>query len=37
MWSKADPDIQATLGLDILLYDYAVGIFKGQAKEHGLL
>ena len=35
--SKADPDIQATLWLDILLYDFAVGIFHEQAKEHDLL
>ena len=35
--SKADPDIQDALWLDILLYDFAVGVFRGQAKEHGLL
>ena len=36
MQAKGDPDIQATLWLDILLYDYAVGVFNQQAKENGL-
>ncbi len=35
--SKADPDMQDTLWLDILLYEHAVGVFNRQAKEHGLL
>lgn len=34
---EVDPDIQDTLWLDVLLYDYAVGVFHAQAKEHGLL
>lgn len=34
----ADPDIQAALWLDILLYDHAIlGVFNRQATEHGLL
>eukprot|EP00903_Cladosiphon_okamuranus_P011467 g10801.t1 len=30
-----DPDIQAYLWLDILLYDHAVGVFHRQAEAHG--
>ncbi|CAM9501502.1 unnamed protein product [Hapterophycus canaliculatus] len=32
-----DPELKAVLWLDILLYDHAVGVFKQQAEEHGLL
>lgn len=34
---RADPDIQATLWLDILLYEHAVGVFNRQAKKYDLV
>ncbi len=35
--SRADPDIQATLWMDILLCEHAVGVFNRQAKEHDVM